>query len=165
MKRIFLTISLLATVILSAAAQDTETAINYLKAAGPARITFTMSGTGLDGSTFSSQEGTMDLQYPDFVIEAAGHKVYCRDNVLWLYNPATAEVVIMDNMTNAMFKDVTVSKDAEGRYTADFNNGNSSRMKFVIKQVVPMEKWDGSYFSLNTDTLSDDVIVTDMRDK
>ena len=89
MKRIVLALSLLATVFCSAAAQDPEVIKAYLKSLGSSTVNFTMSGTGLDGSTISSQKGVVQVQYPCFKIESGGQEINSDVTTTRIYNKST----------------------------------------------------------------------------
>ena len=96
MKRFLLSLSLLAAVFCSAAAQDTEVIKAYLKSMGSSTVVFTMSGTGLDGNTISQQKGVVQVQYPCFKIESGGQEIISDGTTTWIYNIATQEVVITE---------------------------------------------------------------------
>lgn len=163
MKRFILSIAVLLGFISAAAAQDPKMVANYLKSMGSSEVLFTMSGTGLDGTEFKAQEGKLEVQYPDFRIEAAGHLIYCKGDTLWLYNPKTEEVVISDSMLGALMADSSITVGNDGKPVLTFSNKNGSRMTFILKKVIPHDKWLGNHFILDTKSLGDDVIVTDMR--
>ncbi len=163
MKRFILTIAVVLGFASAASAQDPKMVANYLKAMGSSEVVFSMSGTGLDGTEFKAQDGKLEMQYPNFRIEAAGHVICCKGNTLWLYNPKTEEVVISDSMISSLIADSSISVSNDGKPVLTFSNNNGSRMTFILKKVTPHDKWDDGHFVLDTKALGDDVIVTDMR--
>lgn len=163
MKRFILTAVITLGAIFAAKAQDSKLVANYFKAMGSSTVSFTMSGTGLDGTVFKSQEGTMDIQYPNIRIEAAGHIICCNGNAIWLYNPATEELVISDSITSSLLENSTMTVDGDGKPVLKFNNKNGSNMVFKLKKTLPHDKWPSSHFILDQKKLGDDVIVTDLR--
>ena len=163
MKRFILATVIALTAAFAVKAQDPKLVANYFKAMGPSSVSFTMSGTGLDGTVFKTQDGTMDIQYPNIRIEAAGHIICTNGSVIWLYNPATEELVISDSITNSLLANSTVTVDNDGKAVLKFNNKNGSNMTFKLKNAAPHSKWPSSHFVLDQKSLGDDVIVTDLR--
>ena len=124
MKRILLSLSLLAAVFCSAAAQDTEVIKAYLKSMGSSTVVFTMSGTGLDGNTISQQKGVVQVQYPCFKIESGGQEIISDGTTTWIYNIATQEVVITGAMLEPMLPDASLNLNNSGKPLLKFSNKN-----------------------------------------
>ena len=163
MKRYILTILIAMASIFETAAQKGNPVEGYLRSMGSSTICFTMSGTGLDGTAFKAQEGKMDLQFPNFRIEVAGHIVCEKGEDIWIYNPQTSEVVISGNVLASLINDSSITVGNDGKPVLDFNNKNGSKMTFILKKTEPHTKWPASHFIMDTKTLGDDVIVTDLR--
>lgn len=163
MKRILLSISLLAAVVCSAAGQDPEVIKAYLKSMGSSTVNFSMSGTGLDGSTITSQKGVIQIQYPCFKIESGGQVIISDGNATWIYNPATQEVVITGSMLESMIPDASLNLNSSGKPILKFNNKNGTSMTFTLEKVTPGDEWPSDHFVLDVKALGDDVVVTDMR--
>lgn len=163
MKRFILATVMALTAVFAAKAQDSRLVANYFKAMGSSSVTFTMSGTGLDGTVFKAQDGTMDIQYPNIRIEAAGHIICTNGSAIWLYNPATEELVISDSIAGSLLENSAMTVDNDGKAVLKFNNKNGSNMTFKLKKTVPHDKWPSSHFVLDQKALGDDVIVTDLR--
>ncbi|MBO4571623.1 MAG: hypothetical protein J5699_06840 [Bacteroidales bacterium] len=163
MKRIILSISLLAAVFCSAAAQDPEVIKAYLKSMGSSTVNFTMSGTGLDGSTITSQKGVIQVQYPCFKIESGGQEIISDGNATWICNPATQEVVITGSMLESMISDASLNLSDSGKPILKFKNKNGTSMTFTLEKVTPCDEWPSDHFVFDVKSLGDDVVVTDMR--
>ena len=163
MKRIVLALSLLATVFCSAAAQDPEVIKAYLKSLGSSTVSFTMSGTGLDGSAISSQKGVVQVQYPCFKIESGGQEILSDGSATWIHNLATQEVVITGPMLESMIPDASLNLNNSGKPILKFSNKNGTSMTFTLDKVAPCEPWPADHFVLDTKALGDEVVVTDMR--
>ncbi|MBR6269864.1 MAG: outer membrane lipoprotein carrier protein LolA [Bacteroidales bacterium] len=163
MKRILLSLSLLAAVFCSAAAQDTEVIKAYLKSMGSSTVVFTMSGTGLDGNTISQQKGVVQVQYPCFKIESGGQEIISDGTTTWIYNIATQEVVITGAMLEPMLPDASLNLNNSGKPLLKFSNKNGTSMTFTLDNVTPCEAWPSDHFVLDTKARGDEVVVTDRR--
>lgn len=163
MKRIILSLSLLAAVFCSAAAQNSSQILDFFRAMKSETIDFTMSGIGLDGTKVTDQSGVMEVQYPDFKIKSSGYEVSCKGNTMWIYNPKTEEVVISSSMMDALLADCTMTVGDDGKPVFTFANKNGSKMVFKMVKMLPHDVWPANHFVLDVNSLGDDVVVTDLR--
>lgn len=163
MKRFLLSLGLVAAICCTSSAQTSAQILDYFKTMKSAVIEFTMSGTGLDGSKISSQTGVMDLQYPYFKIVSNGQQVSCDGKAMWVYNPATEELVITSSLLGQLLSDASMTVGDNGKPVFTFSNKNGSKMTFRMDRMTPSDPWASSHFIIDEKTLGDDVVVTDLR--
>ena len=129
------------------------------------RILFTETIYSAAGKEMGVETGTLDLQYPCFLVTRGALKIYGDGSSIWNYDTASGEVMIFGGDVDALFGGSQLSGDA-ARETFTLTLKDGSSIVYRIVQVETMESpWPETAFRLDVTTLGEDVIVTDLRGK
>ena len=129
------------------------------------RILFTETMYSAAGKEVGAETGTLDLQYPCFLVTRGALKIFGDGSSIWNYDTAAGEVMIFGGDVDALFGGSQLSSDAAGEtFTLTLKDGSS--IVYRIVQVETMDTpWPESVFRLDVASLGEDVIVTDLRGK
>ena len=146
------------------AQNDAETLWGELKKQGQVSMSFSLKGTDKEGVVISSEEGTAFLQKDCYRIECGDMLICCDGKSMWLYNKASEELVIDHDEALPFMKASNVRKDQQGNVNATYV-ADDITFKVKVSDIKPVATaWPASYFTIDMSSLSEDVIVTDMRD-
>ena len=129
------------------------------------RILFSETMLSADGTVMGGETGTLDLQYPCFRVTRGALKIFGDGNSIWNYDTLSGEVMVFGGDVEALFGGSQLTGDAAHEtFTLTLRDGAS--VVYRILQVETMETpWPVESFRLDTASLGDDVIVTDLRGK
>lgn len=164
MKRFILSIALFLVGFSCLAQLSNNSAlIKFVNEQGPCRVSFSMSGTGLDGKEHSSEEGTMDLNVPSFRVTMGQHLIIGDAETLWYYNIEDQEVLVMNSFIFILLQDSTLDRSGDVPVVT-YTQSNGNKMVFRILSVEPLpEDLPLDHFTFNTASLPEDAVVTDIR--
>ena len=164
MKKIVAIIFALIATVSVYAQNDAETLWSELKKQGQVSMEFTLRGTDPDGVVVSADEGKVCLQGDCYRIECGDMLICCDGKTMWLYNQASEELVIDRDEAMPFMKATNVRKDQQGNINATYV-ADDITFKVKVSGITPAATpWPASHFVIDVDSLSDDVIVTDLRD-
>ncbi len=174
MKRITIIISLLFILMIpELKAQDYGSVLKSIEQMGSARIEYSVTGTNDKGKQFINESGLLEIQGMCYKLHLNYLQVYCDGTDRRLYSPETMELVIMRNdmtSTNPMdnplmfLSSSDVKTGPDGVMTINYKGNDGSTFVVKVFKIVKNESaWPADYFVLNEDTLSEDVIITDLR--
>lgn len=155
------------------AAQDYSSLLKNISDAGSIRVEYAIEGTNDKGIQFIDEVGTVEIQDSCYRVHLKSMEIYCNGTDRWLFSPISEELVIMKNdmkssnpMDNPLMflTSSEVRQGSNGSTTIDYKGKDGSSFKITILKAEKVEAaWEGTYFVLDTNSLSDNVIITDLR--
>lgn len=142
---------------------DDSALIRFVEAQGPCRVSFSMSGKGIDGQEHSSETGTMDLAMPSFRVSLGRHLIVGDAETLWYYDTEDQEVMVMNSFIFILLQDSKLDRSGDVPVVT-YTQSNGSKMVFRILSIEPLpEDLPSDHFVFNTAALPEDAVVTDIR--
>jgi hypothetical protein len=135
-----------------------------LKKQGTVSMDFSLKGLDTEGVVITSEEGKAYLQGDCYRIECGDMLICCDGTSMWLYNNATAELVIDQDEALPFMKATDVKKDQQGNVNATYVADDITFKVKVSNIQHPGARYDAPFFTIDQTTLPEDVIVTDLRD-
>ena len=164
MKRIVTALFLLVSALALYAADDAVTLWDELKKQGQVSMNFSLKGTDSGGVVVSSEEGKAYLQGDCYRIECGDMLICCNGKSMWMFNIATEELVIDQDETMPFMKATDIRKDQKGNINATYV-ADDITFKVKVSDIVPVfAPWPASFFTIDESSLSENVIVTDLRE-
>ena len=161
------TIAILFACLFAVAAyaqNDAVTLWGELKKQGALTMDFSLKGTDADGVVVTNEEGKAYLQGDCYRIECGDMLICCDSKSMWLYNSASGELVIDRDEALPFMKATNVKKDQLGNVNATYTTDDITFKVKVSNMVPPAVSFGADFFTIDEKSLSDDVIVTDLRD-
>ena len=164
MKRIIVALFLFVFALAAYATGDAVTLWDELKKQGQVSMNFSLKGTDASGVVVSSEDGKASLQGNCYRIEC-GDMLICSDGKsMWLFNIATEELVIDNDEAMPFMKATNIRKDQQGNINATYV-ADDITFKVKVSGIAPVSTpWPASFFTIDADSLSENVIVTDLRE-
>lgn len=164
MKRILVALFLLVSAFAGYAADDAVTLWDELKKQGQVSMNFSLKGTDASGVVVSSEEGKAHLQGDCYRIECGDMLICCDGKSMWMFNSATEELVIDQDEAMPFMKASNIRKDQQGNINATYV-ADDITFKVKVSDILPVSTpWPASFFTIDVDSLSENVIVTDLRE-
>lgn len=164
MKRIVAALFLLVSAFAVYAAGDAVTLWDELKKQGQVSMNFSLKGTDASGVVVSSEEGKASLQGDCYRIECGDMLICCDGKSMWMFNSSTEELVIDHDEAMPFMKASNIRKDQKGNINATYVTDDIT-FKVKVSDIVPVATpWSSSFFTIDMDSLSENVIVTDLRE-
>ncbi len=164
MKRLTITLFLLVYALAVYAQSDAVTLWDELKKQGQVSMNFSLKGTDASGVVVSSEEGKAYLQGSCYRIECGDMLICCDGKAMWMFNSATEELVIDQDEAMPFMKATNIRKDQKGNINATYL-ADDITFKVKVSDIVPVStSWPASYFTIDESSLSENVIVTDLRE-
>ncbi len=130
----------------------------------PSRIVYCEKIFDPSGAEISSTTGTLEVQYPCFSA-SYGPLIITGDGVtMWCIDTSADEVTISSgSVLEQLVKEA--SPEVEGGKTGiTFTTSDGRRRVFKMLMVEEMEsKWPQSHFTVDTSSLGDNTVITDLR--
>ena len=163
MKKIVVIAFILISAFSAYAQNDDATLWDELKKQGQVTMNFSLKGTDASGVVVSSEEGKGYLQGDCYRIECGDMLICCDGKSMWLFNSATEELVIDHDEAMPFMKASDIRKDQQGNINAKYV-ADDITFKVKVSGVAPVSaSWPASFFTVDESSLSDNVIVTDLR--
>ena len=164
MKRFILSIALFLVGFSCLAQLSNNSAlIKFVNEQGPCRVSFSMSGKGIDGQEHSSEAGTMDLNVPSFRVTMGQHLIIGDAETLWYYNIEDQEVLVMNSFIFILLQDSQLDRSGDVPVVT-YTQSNGNKMVFRILSIEPLpDNLPIDHFTFNTASLPEDAVVTDIR--
>jgi len=153
------------TLAVSAYAQtDAATLWGELKKQGTLSMDFSLRGLDKDGVVVTDETGKAYLQGDCYRVECGDMLICCDGKSMWMFNSSSEELVIDHDEALPFMKATDVKKDQKGNINATYVADDVTFKVKVSNIQKPEAQFESSYFTIDTDKLSEDVIVTDLRD-
>lgn len=164
MKKIFAILLALAGITAVYAQNEAETLWGELKKQGQVSMDFSLKGTDPEGVVVSSETGKAYMQGDCYRIECGDMLICCDGTSMWLYNRDSEELVIDCDEALPFMKATDVKKDQKGNVNATYVADDITFKVKVSNITNPSATFAPSFFVIDVKSLSEDVIVTDLRD-
>ncbi len=146
------------------AQDDAVTLWGELKKQGALTMDFSLKGTDTDGVVVTNEEGKAYLQGDCYRIECGDMLICCDSKSMWLYNSASGELVIDYDEALPFMKATGVKKDQKGNVNATYVADDITFKVKVSNMTAPAAGYGKEFFTIDENSLPEDVIVTDLRD-
>lgn len=164
MKRLFAIIFALACVSAAYAQNDAETLWDSLRQQGQLSMDFTLRGIDTNGVVVTSEQGVAYLNGDSYRIECGDMLVCCDGTSMWMYNSESEELVIDHDAALPFMQATNVKRDQTGTIYATYYADDVTFNVKITNLANPSESFAQGFFTIDTSSLSDNVIVTDLRD-
>ena len=136
-------------------------------------LEYTLTTNASDGRLLMEQRGTIDIQKMSYRLTSDLLIIISDGTTRWLYSPKSEELVICsadysseDPLENpfSLLASTSMEQKKDGTFKIVHKGANGYVYTVLVNSVSKKETpWDDSYFILNVDSLSEDVIITDLR--
>lgn len=172
-RRVILALAALVLLPFVASAQAGGTLLSKIRSYGSATVSYEAVGTDSAGKVVFRQVGTVDIQDNCYLLKTAVMDVYCNSKDVWMYSPASEELVITrygdsakDLASNPLLflESSDVNKDASGRDVITYKASDNVTFSVTILSMTKAESaWNASHFVFDEKGCGEDVIITDLR--
>jgi|GEM_PF-1356603 len=172
MKRIILSLSVL---LISCAlwGQGSSLLLDKISQLGSVTLEYEMTANSSDGRQLMQQRGTIDIQQLNYRLTSDMLTIVSDGNTRWLYSPKSEELVICsadylsDNPLENPFSllaSTSFEQKSDGTFKILHKEANGYLYTVLVTSISRREPpWEDSYFSMDIDSLPEDVIITDLR--
>ena len=143
---------------------EAETLWDNLKGQGQVSMYFSIKGTDSDGVVVTSEDGTAYMNGECYRIECGDMLICCDGESMWMYNSSSEELVIDRNEALPFMRATDVKRDQRGAIYATYEADDITFRVKITDVQNPTKPFAPNYFTIDVKSLSDDVIVTDLRE-
>lgn len=158
---------------IAAMGQNNESILKSVSQIGDAVVEYSMTATNDKGRTIMKQAGVVEIRNTSYKVSSEDMQIYCNGVDRWLFSPKTEELVIMNNdmssdnpMDNPLvfLSSSKVKKNSDGTSAITYKGSDSVTFVITILKIgKSIAEWPADYFTFDTDSIGDNVIVTDLR--
>lgn len=150
-----------------------ETLLSVLNDLGSASVKYSMSAVDGSGKDVAHSSGRVDVLGEKYRLVSDELEIACNGISKWIYSPKTMELVItksesasnnpIDNpLLFLSSSKVIINKD--GSAVIRYSSSDSITYIVYVSEILPSsDPFSDDHFTINADSLEDDVIVTDLR--
>lgn len=172
MRRIILSLSLL---FISCAmwGQGSSLLMDKISQMGSVSLQYELTANSPDGCLLMEQQGTLDIQKMSYRLTSDMLTIISDGITRWLYSPKSEELVICsadylsDNPLENPFSllaSTSFEQKSDGTFKILHKEANGYLYTVLVTSISRREPpWEDSYFSMDIDSLPEDVIITDLR--
>ena len=164
MKKLFAVLGLIAVISVVSSAQTAASFLAQLRAMPAASFAYEMTGSNSEGKVVFRQKGTALVQDSCYTLKASNMEIRSNGRDMWIYNPKDEEIVIQKSDVLPILNATMLSKRSNGHKVLSYTAEDGTFFAIEILSLTELKiKNPKSHFEFDVESLSDDVIVTDIR--